>query len=320
MKVAASVFFDSVYMESALVTAFELSQKTQLFDKLYLVYLDRGQPDDLEAKSILVAFLASMKTSGQVPVHAIEVKDALPQFQSYHFNNAIVYKPLIPSVLHDDKFVLNIDAGILLGGSFDDYVRGLVARLCREDAKWVVVANCSPASSELKPEQQLVPHHELYPNGQFLLFNVRRYHATSWAARYLAAYAQNRAILSLAEQELMCMVCRPDELVDAGMAGQMVNHTLGDEVLRGRRPALPASAADEGIYFKFIGSIKPWKYWVLDPDKAIYSRRRKRLEAVFPLAGRPLIEAQRRSCLRPEWIEAYQLAYDAYLAGAGGAT
>lgn len=316
MKIAASVFFDCVYIESALLTAFELSRKTALFDALHLIYLDRGQPDDGEAKTILVAFLDAMRAQGGVPMHAIEVKDKLPQFQSYHFNNAIVYKPLIPSLLHDRGFVLNIDAGILLGREFDEYVRGSVAQLCHPDAQWVVAGNCTPAASELKPQQLLVPHHALYPNGQVLLFNVPRYHATAWADRYMAAYEQHRAILSLAEQELMCMVCQPHELRDLVRAGQVINHTLGDEVLRGRRAALPSSAADDCIYFKVIGSIKPWKYWVLDPDKAVYSRRRKLLEDVFPLAGRPLIEAQRKSCIRTEWIEAYQMAYDAYLAGA----
>lgn len=311
MKIAASMLFDSTYIECALLTAYEVSQRDGGIEALHLIFLSRGGEEDAEARTMLTQFCATVQ--GPVRLCPIEVSNVLPDFKSYHFNNSIIYKALIPKLLPDLPYILNLDAGILLGREFDGYVQELIDTLCHADAQWVIAGNCNDAAKVLSPEQLQMPHHEKYAGGAVLFFNGRQYHASQWDRRYLAAYQAWHGILRYAEEELICLVSQSHELTDLPRKGQLKVHALGPNVLHGVCPPLPDDIADEGVYFKFMGSIKPWKYWVLDPDKAIYTRRRQRLEAVFTLGGRALIESQRRACLRPEWIESYQIAYDAYL-------
>jgi hypothetical protein len=73
---------------------------------------------------------------------------------------------------------------------------------------------------------------------------------------------------------------------------------------------------DNLAYFKFVGSFKPWKYWVLDPNKAVYTKRRALLETRFPLSGRPIIEKFRLESIRPEWPLAFLKEYDRHLVDA----
>jgi len=311
MKIAASILFDSAYLECALVSAYELAQRGDVLDALHLIFLSRGEEADAEAKATLLQFCVMVQ--GSVKIYPMEVKNELSDFQSHHFNNSIVYKALVPWLLPQHPFILNLDAGILLGRDFDDYLREVMDTLCHDDAKWVIAANCSQASEKLSSSQLKIRHHDKYPSGAVLLFNTRQYQAAQWDTRYVAAYEAWRKSLRYAEQELICLVSQDHELVELPRNGQLKVHALGHNVLHGLSERLPDTAADDGVYFKFMGSLKPWKYWNLDPDKAIYTRRRQRLETTFPLSGRVLVEAERRSCQNQEWIDNFLIAYDVYL-------
>jgi lipopolysaccharide biosynthesis glycosyltransferase len=312
MKIAASVLFDSSYLESALVTAFEASRRSEVLHTLYLIYLDRGTEEDAQVHSLLAGFVAAC--TGAVAIKAIVIANTLPDFKRHHFNNSIVYKPLIPSILPaDEKFVLNLDAGILLGNDFDPFVTQLADTLCQPEATWVIAANNGEAPNHLTAALQSLPHHALYPDAAVMLFNLDRWRGNDWNTRYLDAYPRLHQFLRYAEQELICLMAQPEELVDLPVKDPLQFHFLSESVLNGSRTPLPRTQADDCIFFKFKGSIKPWKYWVLDPDKAIYTRRRQRMEQVFPIAGGQVIESERFSCMHNEWAAQFLMVYDAQL-------
>lgn len=312
MQVAATILFDASYIECALLTAFELTQRSKKFHHIYLLYLSDDGPDDEEARSLLAAFCA--RSTGTVAVSAIVVKNTLDSFNAYHFNNSIIYKAIIPSVLPHEPYILNIDAGILLGKRFDAFVDSITSSHCTDDAQWILSAHCiSPEDNMTGPLAQ-EPRNSLYPAGALFFFHTANYLARDWYSRYIDNYSRWQKLLRYAEQELICLTALEGELRALPSADDIHVRTLGVDVINGVKERLPLSDADDCVFFKFAGSLKPWKYWVLDPNKGIYTARRQTMEEQFVVSGYGLIEKHRELATRADWVRTFQQGYELYLA------
>ena len=312
MKVAASILFDASYTECALLTAFELLHRSNKFHSIYLLYLSSDEPQDQQAQELLATFCARFQ--GQVPVYAISVKNTLNTFQAYHFNNSIIYKALIPSLLPHEPYILNIDAGILLGQRFDAFVDNFIDSHCTDGARWILSAHCIDPVTNMPDTLAHMPRNSLYPAGAIFFFHTANYLSRNWFERYIHNFNHLQSLLHYAEQELICLTALDGELRELPFVNDIHVRTLGADVLNNTQEQLPASDAEDCVFFKFAGSFKPWKYWVLDPNKAIYIRRRQDLEQQFTLSGHGLIEHHRELVPRSDWARLYQQAYELYLA------
>lgn len=309
-RIVASILFDASYIEPALVTAYELIQHADYFKSIVLIYADGGSPDDNEAKNIIYRFVETF--SRKVDLRAIQIRNHLPQINRYHFNNTIIYKVLIPSVLPQESYVLNFDAGILIGDVFDQFMRELNEAQTGESDKWVIAAHCFPSSVNLPIELRKFPYNDLYPAGTLLLFNVKNYIESKWQDRYLSNYLELHNQLGYAEQELMCITSMPDELRPLPFEEKRKVWFLGSNLYSDNTDwrAITEEEMKGSIFFKFFGSIKPWKYWCLDPARSIYLSRRSALEREFRVSDNLLIEKHRSIAGKVEWIRAYQLQYE----------
>lgn len=312
MTIALSILFDSAYIEPALVTAFDAISLGigDNVHKIYLIYLRKDGESDREAASLIQAF--ADKFSGHVPVVAVSVANTLGELQSHHFNNSIIYKGLIPSIISSEPFILNLDAGILFGGLFKAFLQKIEKDFCQPSQDWIVAAHGRSAEGALPSALAGYPHHSFYSDGNLLLFNVENYVKHKWHERYIRNYSVYVPHLEYAEQELICLTAADNELLTLPGVELRRMEFLNSDVLLGRKKQETA-ALDDCLVFKFVGSFKPWKYWVLDPSKSVYTKRRSRLEAVFPLAGNQLIEAVRMSYAREEYVTGFLKAYDYYL-------
>lgn len=304
MKIAASILFDCGYIECALVTAFELSQRSKNFHHIYLLYLSSDGPDDTQAQTLLAAFCARFQG-----VVAIVVKNTLGAFNAYHFNNSIIYKALIPSVLPHEPYILNIDAGILLGQRFDAFVDEITRSHCTKEAQWILSAHCIDPASNMPETLADVPCNSLYPAGAVFFFHSANYLACNWFARYTQNFSHWKGKLRYAEQELICLTAAEGELRALPSVDDIHVRTLSTDVLNGEKQRLAASDAEDCVFFKFAGSLKPWKYWVLDPNKGIFVDRCLRMEKLFAISGNGLIEKYREEAPRSDWVRIFQQSY-----------
>jgi lipopolysaccharide biosynthesis glycosyltransferase len=310
MRIVISILFDSSYIEPALVTAHEVITKVAEISKLYLIYLLSGSEDDLENIGIIQNFCSRFVSD--VSIVPITLQNTLPKLSVDHFNNSIIFKALIPSIIRDEAFVMNLDAGILLGGRFEEFLMDINTRLEQETSDWIVGAHCHEPAEFMPQSLRAHPHNKLYPAGNLLLFNCSQYNRQKWYERVVGNYLKYMPHLHYAEQELMCLTAEPGEILPLPLANERKTPFLGLDVLLGKAVQMDFSCLDNSLFFKFVGSLKPWKYSVLDPNKFIYTRRRAILESQFQLAGIPIIE-RHRNAIKEEWALAFLKSYEVYL-------
>jgi hypothetical protein len=320
MSIAASILFDAAYIEAALLTAYELRGMGDVLHRVHLVLLSKTQPDaeDAEAATLLSTFCQQFNTNGEF-YSAITVKNGIPDFQGDHFSNAIVYKALLPSMLAYEPYLVNIDAGLLPGERMHDFLRELDARYCQPgtDQAWVLGAHCVDSAGQMPEHLARLPANSLYPAGNILLFNSERYRAAYFGDRLLHLYRQLVEFLGYAEQELICLTATEGELLALPRGDERITPFLGLDVLLGQAEPLPEASMRECVFFKFVGGLKPWKYWVLDPNKALYTRRRAALEQHFALSGSQLVMKHRHLVGHEDYRVAFLEAYDHYLSAPG---
>lgn len=313
--ITATILFDAGYVESALITAYELRTMRAHVDEVVLVLLLRNPADDEVVTGIIAGFCAKMATDAAAPRYtAIHTRGGLPEFNALHFNSSILYKAVVPSIVARDRTLLNIDAGVLLGPAFGAFLDESLARL-HDQPDWVLAAHADPIDPA-SPSRRLpdalagLPHNLRYPIANLLFFHPRNYVRANWYERFLTACCQHLPHLCYAEQELICLLATDQELVALPrIEDRTLFHLNYDALLD---PAEPMPSADHAdcVFFKFVGSVKPWKHWVLDPRRKLYLERRARLEAVFPLDGIELVQRLRRECANESWREGFYRAYE----------
>jgi lipopolysaccharide biosynthesis glycosyltransferase len=283
-----TVLFDQNYVEPALVTAIEILEVKPENVDFYLIYLCR-QNDSTDVINLLSAFSANSDR-----VKLIKLADtALPVFNVYHFTNSIIYKLLIPSIVNA-HFILNIDAGTILGKKFPSFLSKTQA-LCEHAGRndFVVEAYCDASQDKLPTRLLDAPHNKLYPWGWILLFNKEAYQKINLFDATMTKFKIHQSQLVYAEQDLLCLLLEEGQLIEFDNKDELVceNLTL-DGLINDER--------SEGIggnycFYKVAGTLKPWKYWVLDPKKEFYLRRRLRLCAHVEIDSYGIIGVNRHS-------------------------
>lgn len=303
-----SILFNSAYIEPALVTACELIKSSSA--QVYLIYLQSENEDDRYAEKLIFGF--KNRFDGDNLIKIIRLKNNLPKFQAFHFDNSIIYKCLIPNFIKNANFILNIDAGIIPGGRFSDFLHE-INNICSSDLMldWIIGGHCQ--KPELPEELFRLKHSTLYPAGGVLLFNTKNYYRVNWDKKYLDNYVKYLKILKYAEQELMCITSTDEEILNLPLASERYNIFLSMNWFESQNPSPNKSDIDKSIFYKCYGSFKPWKYFVLDPNKFVFTAIRDLLEKQFPLTGNPLIE-KNRLLFPNNWSVGFLKAYDKLIA------
>jgi hypothetical protein len=184
MSFAFSILFNSKYIEPALVTAYELMNFLDEKQTLYLLFLESNNDYDQEAMRLIVGFKNRFDKLGRIRL--IKIPNKLQAFHAYHFDNSIIYKGIIPQFINNEKFIFNVDAGILPGGRFQIFLQE-IKDLCISESnnRWVLGAHCEIPSLCLPKSLLNLPHCNLYPGGGLLLFNCEEYNKRQWTQRYL---------------------------------------------------------------------------------------------------------------------------------------
>lgn len=282
-----TVCFDQAYIEPALLTALELLQ--QQAAPVYLIYLE-NTGDSPEVRQMLQAFASR---HGREQLRSLAIQNTVfDKFEKYHFSNAILYKTLVPSVVQHD-YVISIDAGYLLGSRFAEWMDEV--KDCLEQhypREFVLASFCGNSARDLPAPLHSQAHHARYPTGGVLLFSRAQYLQGNWYERIVAGYLQHKNDLLWAEQDLLCLLLEGAQLQDLPLAKSVLLEQLHPEgLLAGARSA--ACSQDFSLY-KISGTLKPWKYWVLDPRKYFYLQRRQAL-APLALENYPLIQELRHA-------------------------
>lgn len=320
MTIAVSILFDASFIEPALLTAYEMIGREAFIHHVYLTYLLGNNEEDAESFAVLNSFCEKFNAKrsyfSAITLQDSTLSESFHNFGSHHFNKSIIYKLFIPKLIEHEKYIMNIDAGILPGDRFDAFLYDIDSRYCTSiPGDWIMAAHCHESEGRLPASLASLAHHRLYPAGGMLLFNSTQYARRNWYDRLSTNFLKFSPHLAYAEQELACLSAEEDELLEFPSAADRATPLLGLERLQGTAPPWPKSCDRDCLFFKIIGSVKPWKYWVLDPNKAVYTRRRAALETEFPLSGIALIEKHRTSVLpsQTDWPAAFARAYDTYL-------
>lgn len=287
-----------------MLTAWELIAHQCL--PLYLVYV-KGGSKDAEAIRVLQAFKARVDRE-DVNIICIE-NTIFDKFERYHFSNAILYKLALASFI-DHDYIVNVDAGFLLGSQFTNLAQQMDAAIANAPDPALVWAFCDDSAVALPEQLQQLPHHALYPIGWVLVFDKRRCVASDLYARLVRAYMTVKDALVWAEQDLLCLV-----LEGAQLQALPEKHTVLIEQLEPENLLQPqesiAFETDFSLY-KVTGTCKPWQYWVLDSKKRFYLHRRTALQNVLDINSMRLIQESRHWVTQPSlqrsFLEMYELA------------
>ena len=308
MNFAISILFNSKYIEPALVTAYELLIFLDEKQPLYLLYLESKDDNDHEAMRLIVGFKNRFDNLGRIRL--LKIDNNLQAFNAYHFDNSIIFKGIIPSFIKDEKFILNIDAGILPGGQFEAFLHEIknVCISCSNNT-WIIAAHCQ--EPQIPKKLSTLNYSKMYPAGGVLLFNAENYKKNEWHNRYVDNYNQYCNNLEYAEQELMCITSKIDEIINLPLGNERLNIFLSMDTLAAKNEIINQENIQKSIFFKCYGSFKPWKYFVLDPNKYVFTKKRARLEKDFQSTGNQLIEKNRIE-FRIEWGLGFLKAFDLY--------
>ena len=302
-SIPVSIFFDSNYIEAALITAFDLLKKNYKgINKIYLIFLNRSTSDDFLAMKIISDFQSTCKQ--EIEIVVIIVDDSLPQLNKYHFNNSIVYKPLIPELINNEDYILNIDAGIITGEKFKLMVEKIYEIINSTNQEWIVGAHCEQ-SVELNLRNSIQERHSLYPVALILLFNTKNFKKANYYQRYLELYKNLNESLTYAEQELMCLTLSTNELIEIPFASERFTPNLSIEAMFDPNLIWKIEEINNSVYFKIVGTLKPWKYWILDPNKKIWLEKVHDLEKIIKLSGNSLIEKNRHDVTHESYRKAF---------------
>lgn len=277
-----SVIFDQFYVEPAILTAYELIT-SDINVPLFLIYIeskDSSVSDEIE--KILNEFQRLYIHRG---LNVIKVNgDMVVSFNKFHFTNSIIYKVLVPKMVECD-FILNIDAGFLLGHKAADLINKIKDEInANTYDKSIVAAFCTDSEIDLQSNLHGLPHNSKYPSGIFLLFNTRNYKANDTYARILSSYSQLVNRLVYAEQDLLCLILNEGQLSQLPFREFVIVEFLGLEGLDQDLVSIAVKSKNFAFY-KICGVCKPWKYWVLDFRKIFYLRRRTLMEKVFNISN-----------------------------------
>ena len=311
-KITLSLVIDKKYIEPALVTLLTLLKFKKLYKSLKLVLIKKNedtQRDINEIISLIDEFKISFDSVNFIELVIIE--DKFPEFSKFHFSNAILYKIFLPVILNSEDFILNVDAGSLFQDKFNEFSNYL-NKLIFLSNEFIVGAFLQ--SSKMQMPIEITRHSNFYPSGSLILFNSRNYFLNKISDRIAKFYNENAFYLKYAEQEILCAVI--DDLEFFNFEG-IENVYLDDlsNYVTGNYSPIDQNKLNNSIFYKNQGSIKPWKKWNLNPNKAIYLKYRNDISRLVDLNQYSFIREERESVSENliSFKDANFLSYEKYL-------
>jgi lipopolysaccharide biosynthesis glycosyltransferase len=292
-KFALTVIFDENYIEPALVTICDLVRFIpEDFDCVLIFIQSIDDEVNGEASRLIEEVVSKNRNKIKRNINAISLKpNVFDDFNKFHFTSSILYKLILPQVL-DYEYILNVDAGYLSGGEAShlfEYCRRIT--LSPKFIASSVAALCTTAENDLSLELKVYDHHQLYPAGGIFLFNVTQYENQNLYYRLLANYNIYKNLLIWAEQDLLCLTALKEELFEIKFEKLILIEQLSiQDYVEQKRPVQDVS---EFMLYKITGTLKPWKYWVLDAKKLFYIRRRNEVLSDVNITDYQLIKNNR---------------------------
>lgn len=285
-----SITFDQNYVEPALLTVYELISSGVKYP-IILIYIENN--DKLINNEVEIILSRFKNLFINIDLSVIKINDnGLKQINKFHFTNAILFKVLVPSII-DYDFILNIDAGFLLGCKSNELLDQISLNINNkmyDDS--IVAAFCSESNVNLHSTLRQYPHNSKYPAGGFLLFNSKKYKLNNIYNKIMTKYIELWDLLIYAEQDLLCIIMEENQLSQLPMQDLIVIEYLDLHGLEKNIPSV-GSQVDEFAFYKVCGTCKPWKYWVLDYRKSFYLKRRDNFEKIFCIFNYEVIKKNR---------------------------
>ncbi len=279
------------------MTAYKLLDYKSLFkEKIALIYLKTSEDLDSAVRKTVYDFA---KNFGGNAFQFYEVANSLSDFDAFHFDNSIVNKILIPEYLPDQPYILNIDAGYIPGNSFVKLILS-IEQLIQENNNWIIAAFDNQMMS-LPAALKDLNANRLYPEGGVLLFNCQNFHQSNYSKIYKQSYEALKTFLVYAEQELLKITLGDGVIIELPFGGERKLFELTGDVVCNMPPLIKNSELQNSILYKCVGTFKPWKYWVLDPNKKFWLELIAPIEEALNLRENQLIQMQRHNAAN-EWL------------------
>lgn len=268
-KCALTIIFDENYIEPALVTVCDLIRFVPDDFDVVLIYIQTIDKEVNQEALNLIKEIISRNNK----INAITLlPNIFDNFKKFHFTNSILYKLVLPEIVNYD-YILNIDAGYLSGPEIEhlfEYSKKTIST--QKFINSAVGAICTLSENDLSEDLKVFGHNEYYPAGGILLFNVIKYKELSLYARLVSKYNAVKNILLWAEQDLLCLTATIGEIYPIEFEKTILIEQLS---LRNYIEDLKLTQEKTNfMLYKITGTLKPWKYWVLDKNKLFYIKRR----------------------------------------------
>lgn len=311
-RITLSIIIDNKYIEPALVTLITLLNFKKFYKAIKLVLIKKNL-DDLNDTAEILNLLNNFKeifdTFNIIQVSVIE--DKLPEFNKFHFTNAILYKIFAPIIFSEEEFILNVDAGIIFLPKFSEFSENLNKKL--EHSTDFTIGAFLESSMNLMPAE-VSKYSIYYPSGQILLFNSKKYLQDKIAERVIKFYTEKAIYLNYAEQEILCAILEDSDFFEFKGIENIYLDDLSSFTGNSYYP-IDYIKLKNSIYYKNQGSIKPWKSWNLNPNKVIYLKIREEICKRIDLNQYGLINKEREAI--EEKLIAFKaanlLSYENYL-------
>jgi lipopolysaccharide biosynthesis glycosyltransferase len=269
LRVHATVTTDVGYLEAAVATATSLS-KTGVFQSVSLLL--KADHNYESSKNEVPSFLRDA-LYGRVghDFRVILYSDFFPELDYAHFNNTIIYKLLAPIIIQvTDGYVCNFDAGTFPGEFFKEFIASAIASNSGVVSAYVHELNSPMSPDVLSAASKQGWGNDSYASGIVLLFNIQKYHSANVLERLQLLVSNFFSSLMNADQELLMLLFSRKEVssLPEAVPGCVKFLSLDfNSWSPWNNDALRRSA-----WWKVCGSVKPWKYWCLDPNKFFYLR------------------------------------------------
>jgi len=181
-------------------------------------------------------------------------------FNRLHFNATILNKLLLPESINSESNILFIvDAGLVVGRQIKPFVEE-----CRLKANRPIAAFTSPKENSFGEIRE-------YPAGVILMINVQAYKDAGITNRLISYFREYHSTLLYGEQDLLFEVLHPTELTSFESRYVKIHFDLAtfsrwDEI----NDLTDLVNKQDYLYWKYVGSAKPWLYGIKNPIAAHY--------------------------------------------------
>ena len=283
---------DKKYIEPALVTLITLLKFQKLYKSLKLILIKKNDDTEQDINEI-IDLINKFKTSCDEMnfIEFIIIENKFPEFTKFHFSNAILYKIFLPVILSTEDFILNVDAGNLFQNRFIEFSNKL-NELIKHSTDFTIGAFLQ--SSKMQMPVEILEYSSHYPSGGLILFNTKNYLYNKISDRIIKFYNEKATHLKYAEQEILCAILNDSEFYNFKGFEDIYLDDLASYVGNNYLP-VDHKRLNNAIYYKNQGSIKPWKNWNLNPNKAIYLKVRNEISKFIDLTQYTFIREERES-------------------------